>query len=116
MVLSSPEPEAEAGAIAAGGFGATAALTRNPADVRKIAANNKNSMVFASPVLVTRADARAGIRATHLVIHTLLRHGRCQQLRGTGNLSLPLAVQMTYVKLSVQRDAPRQKSTERAIR
>jgi len=43
----SPAPEAGPGAIAAGGDGVTEVPTRNPVDTRKIAADNKNSMIFA---------------------------------------------------------------------
>lgn len=48
-----------AGAIAAGGAGASEALTRNPADVKKIANKNTN-MEFASQVLVAGPGERTG--------------------------------------------------------
>jgi len=54
--LLSLEPGVEAGTIAAGEVGATAALTRNPDDVRKIAANNTKAIECASSVLMARAD------------------------------------------------------------
>jgi hypothetical protein len=56
------EPEVEAGTIASGGVGASDALTRNPADVRKITADNTKPMEFASPVPAARAAERASIR------------------------------------------------------
>ncbi|BCG03923.1 hypothetical protein PPGU19_084910 (plasmid) [Paraburkholderia sp. PGU19] len=52
----------EAGTIAAGAVGAIAALTRNPADVKKIAANNTAPMEWASPGLMACADERTSIR------------------------------------------------------
>lgn len=59
-------PQAVSSAIAVGGVGATEALTRNPTDVRKIAASSGNATGLASPVLVACAGARAGVRAAPL--------------------------------------------------
>lgn len=49
--------------MAAGAVGATAALTRNPADVKKVAANNTAPMEWASPGLMACADERTSIRS-----------------------------------------------------
>jgi len=69
VVPPSPEPDAGGGAIAAGRVGATEAPTRNPVDVREIAANNKNPMDFASPVIVARDGGHADLRSTLRVIY-----------------------------------------------
>ena len=61
---------------------------------------------FASPVLVARAGARAGVRAAPLVIYASLRLGSCQQLRGTGNLPLALSRPDSDVRLWAKLKCP----------
>jgi len=57
-LLPSPGPETGADGVAAGLVGASEVLPKNPADARKIAANNTNAMEFASSVLVSALAAR----------------------------------------------------------
>ena len=56
VALPSLEPGVETGTTAADGVGATAALTRNPVEARKIANDNTKPMEYASSVLVAHAD------------------------------------------------------------
>jgi hypothetical protein len=63
VVLPSLELGVETGTIAVDGVGVTAALTRNPVEVRKITNDNTKPMEYASSVLVAGADERASIRS-----------------------------------------------------
>jgi hypothetical protein len=79
--------EAGAGAISADEVGATAALTRNPDDVRKIASDSKKPMAFSPQVVVVLA----GVRAVHVVVCAFQQRSRCKQLRSISNASLGFA-------------------------
>jgi hypothetical protein len=80
VVLPSPDPEVGAGAVTAGGVGATEAVISNPVDERKIAANKKIPWSCLA-VISARADERVGVRAAPLVIYVPARLGSCQQSR-----------------------------------
>ena len=114
VVPPSPDPEVGAGAITAGGVGATEAVISNSVNERKIAANNKN------PMELPRGDIglcrRAGWRPRGTPRHLRSRAPwRLPAIARADSLSLHLAVQLTHVNARSTRH-PEAESNERAIR
>jgi hypothetical protein len=80
VVRLSPELAAGAGAIAAGEVGVSDVPTRNPADKRKIAADNMNPMELASTVDMPSCDARTRILASSALFFGFTNEEICAAL------------------------------------